>query len=206
VSVKVYDWEGNERDLAYLKGKYGDFVIQPAASGQKPVYEIAALRENVNAPAALIVCVTDKDGAPLEGIRIAWYWPDAPLDPDAGPLGGVLPQMEPGRCVTGVTNAGGDTGFGMGAGAYYWPGQAQIGPHATWIHGADTRSDLILGLGMVAATNHDHFDVEFARFDQEPEPPEPPEPPQPPECPTEEILAELGKIDRAVRAIRQLLE
>ena len=40
MGIKVYDWEGNERDLAYLKNKYGNFIIQPAATGQGPAYQI----------------------------------------------------------------------------------------------------------------------------------------------------------------------
>ena len=203
MNIRVYDWQGNERDLAYLRDKYGSFVIQPAADGDGPSYKIAALREKVSAAATLVIRVRNEQGAPLEGVRVAWYWPDAPTDQNAGPLGGVPNGMNAERCVTGTTNAAGDVGFGMGGGAYYWPGEGQIGPHATWIHGDNTRSDLIQGLGMVAATNHDHFDVEFVRFEGVPEPPEPPEPP---ECPSEEIRAELDRIEVAVQAIRQLLE
>jgi hypothetical protein len=216
MSIKVYDWEGNQRDLAYLKGKYGDFVIHPAASGGGPVYKIAVLREKVNTAASLVVRVTDEQDAPWEGVRVAWYWPDAPQDANAGPLGGVPPALRPNRCVTGVTNPSGDTGFGMGTGAYYWPDLGQIGPHATWIHGASTRSDVIFGLGMVAATNHDHVDVEFRRFEEDADDGDDDDDgngddngddgDETPPCPTEEIEAELAKIEAAMAAIRQLLE
>jgi len=203
MEIRVFDWQGNERDMAYLTAKYGDFILQQAADGEGPAYKISVLREKVNTAATLVVQVMDDTGAPLEGITVAWYWPDAPHDANAGPLGGVPPQMNANRCVTGVTNPAGDVGFGMGAGAYYWPQQGQIGPHGTWIHGATTRSDVIYGLGMVAATNHDHFDVQFTLVDDGGT--EPPEPPEPGECPTEEILAELDKIETSVEAIRQLL-
>jgi hypothetical protein len=198
MEIKVYDWQGNLRDMAYLKGKYGNFIIQPAADGDGPVHKISTLREKVNTAATLVVRIVDEDGNSLEGIRVAWYWPDAPADPNAGPLGGVLPQMRPNRCVTGPTNPVGDVGFGMGHGAYYFPSQGQIGPHATWIHGAATRSDVILGLGMIGGTNHDHFDVEFTRFEEEPGPPGP----GPGQCPKEEILAEVSTIDSALAEIR----
>ncbi len=201
MDIKVYDWEGRERDLAYLKGKYGNFVLQSAASGEGPVYKVSVLREKVNTAATLVVRVSDEDGALLEGIRVAWYWPDAPEDPNAGPLGGVPPQMRPNRCVTGLTNPNGDVGFGMGGGAYYFPGQGQIGPHAAWIHGATTRCDVILGLGMLGGTNHDHFDVEFTRFEEEPGNGNG----NGPECPKEEILAEVAKMEAAAAAIRELL-
>ncbi|HSJ53687.1 MAG TPA: hypothetical protein VLC52_08035, partial [Anaerolineae bacterium] len=76
----------------------------------------------------------------------------------------------------------------------------QIGPHATWIYGKGTRSDVLFGLGMVGQTNHDHFDVEFVRVsDEAPAVP-------PPDCPTEAILAELSRIEEAMQAIRQLLK
>jgi hypothetical protein len=199
MEIKVYDYQGNRRDMAYLKGKYGDFIIQPAAAGDGPSYEISTLREKVSTAATLVVRIVDENGAPLEGIRVAWYWPDAPEDPNAGPLGGVLPQMRPNRCVTGSTNAAGDVGFGMGRGAYYFLDRGEIGPHATWVHGSTTRSELILGLGMIAGTNHDHFDVEFTRLENGPGPGPGPEPG---ECPKEEILAEMAEIESAVGEIR----
>jgi hypothetical protein len=213
MDIKVYDYQGNQRDLAYLKAKYGDFTIQAAAAGEGPVYHIAVLREVVNAPASLVVRVSDEGGQPLEGVRVAFYWPDAPQDGDAGPLGGVIPaRMRPNRCVSGVTSGSGDTGFGMGHGAYYWPDQGQTGPHAVWIHGAGTRSDLVLGLGMLAATNHDHFDVEYTRFEGEPDDGDGDDGDgdgddgdETPPCPADEIEAELAKIEAAVAAIRQLL-
>jgi hypothetical protein len=161
MEIKVYDWEGNERDLAYLRGKYGDFIIQDAAEGEGLAFKISALREKVETAATLVVTVADDEGNPLEGVRVAWYWPDADVDPNAGPKGGVPQQMRPERAISGTTNMNGDVGFGMGGGAYFWPDQGEIGPHATWIHGPETRSDLIYGLGMIAATNHNHFDVEY---------------------------------------------
>lgn len=202
MDIKVYDWKGIERDLAYLTGKYGGFVIRSVPSDAGAAYRISVLRERVDTAASLIVSVKDDQGVSLDGIEIAWYWPDAPEDPNAGPLGGVPPQMRSNRCVTGTTNTSGDVGFAMGGGAYYWPDRGEIGPHGVWIYGADTRSEVIYGLGMVAATNHDHIDVEFALVEEDGGPIEPP---VGPECPTEEILAELDRIEDAVRAIRQLL-
>lgn len=203
MEIKVYDDQGNQRDLAYLRSKYGDFVIQAAAEGEGPVFKIAALREKVNTAATLLVRVADEEGNPLEGIRVTWYWPDADIDPNAGPKGGVPDEVRPDRAVSGKTNANGDVGFGMGLGAYYWPDRDQVGPHATWIHGSDTRSDVVFGLGMIAATNHDHYDVEYIRLEED-EPPPPP-PPPPPEWPVAEIEAELAKIEEAIEAIRELL-
>jgi hypothetical protein len=203
VDIQVYDYEGRQRDLAYLRSRYGDFLIQEAAAGEGPAFKISALHEKVNAAAALVVNVYDEEGNPLDSVRVAWYWPDADNDPNAGPLDGVPPEMRPNRAVSGPTNARGEVGFGMGGGAYYWPNQGQIGPHATWVYGTDTRSDLVLGLGMVAATNHNHFDVDYVRLEGDEPPPEPPS--QPREVPVAEIEAELVKIEGSLQAIRDLL-
>jgi hypothetical protein len=144
------------------------------------MWRITALREKRNAPAALVVRAMHESGSPLELKNVAFYWPDADQDPNAGPADGVLEGMVPNRCVRGTTNAEGDVGFGMGPGAYYYVDRGEIGPHAVWMYGTETRSDLILGLGMLPGTNHDHFDVEFTRFDAEEPPPEPPGPDLPP--------------------------
>lgn len=150
--IAVYDAQGQVRDLDWLRGRYGPFQIKAESL---PAWKIVALRERVNTHASLVV-----QAAP--GTRVAWYWPDAPEDPECGPAGGVLPGMRAGRAVSGTTSPAGDVGFAMGGGAYYDPSQGQIGPHAVWIYGAETASDVVLGLGMVAGTNHDHVDVDFA--------------------------------------------
>jgi hypothetical protein len=199
MDIHVYDWQGNERDMAYLRARYGDFVIHAAPPGEGPVYKLSTLRETIDTAATTVVRVTNQDGAPLEGVQVAWYWPDAPADPHAGPQGGLPPQMRAGRAVIGFTNLNGDTGFGMGRGAYFFPSQGQIGPHAVWIYGQVTRSDVIFGLGMLGETNHDHYDLEFALVSDEASPP------AQPECPREEILAELARIEEAIRTIRDLI-
>jgi len=38
MDIKVYDWEGHQRDLAYLTNNTATFVIQPAAAGDDPAY------------------------------------------------------------------------------------------------------------------------------------------------------------------------
>ncbi|MCL7455075.1 MAG: hypothetical protein M8467_18720 [Anaerolineae bacterium] len=186
-TIQVFDADGVERDLAWLQDKYGDFIIQPAAEGDGPVYRIAALREQVDIDAALKVHILDEERAPLASIPVAWYWPDAPADPDCGPLGGVLPDMFEGRCEEAATGLDGLTHFFMGNGAGYSPELGQIGPHAVWVYGATKRSDLILGLGMLAGTANDHFNVEYRLEGGEAVPPTPtpsPTPPPPPPPPS----------------------
>jgi hypothetical protein len=203
-SIQVFDAQGVERDLAWLQDKYGDFVIQPAADGDGPAYSIVALRERVDADEVLRVGVFDEAGAPLTSIPVAWYWSDAPADASCGPLGGVLDGMVPGRCYQDVTRSDAVIGFMMGDGARYSPELGQIGPHAVWVYGATTRSDVILGLGMLAGTANSHFDVEYHREGGDPAPPTPTPPPSPPsECggTWDPRLDELGVyLEPAVRA------
>jgi len=56
-----------------------------------------------------------------------------------------------------------------------------------------------LGLGMLGQTNHDHYDVEYVQVSHEGPPP------PPPDCPREEILAELARMEGAIRAIRDMI-
>jgi len=121
---------------------------------------------------ALIVKVLDASGRPVDMLKVAWYWPDADLDPNAAPTNGLPADVKPGRAVTGWTNLNGDTGFGMGRGAYYFPKEGQVGPHATWVYGANT--DVVYHLGMLGQTNHDHFDVVLQQFVDDVLPPEEP--------------------------------
>jgi hypothetical protein len=176
-TIRVYDAEGVERDLGWLQEKYGNFAIQLAADGDGPSYRIAALRERVDTDAVLRVRIVDEAGALLTGVPVAWYWSGAPEDADCGPLGGVLPEMVAGRCYRDQTRSDGVIGFVMGDGARYSPDLGQRGPHAVWVYGATTRSDLILGLGMLAGTENNHFDVEYQREGGEPEPGPTPGPP-----------------------------
>lgn len=168
--IAVYDAGGEVCSLDWLRDKYGPFIIYkppslpPGESARR--WAITALRERSDAPSSIVVRTLDHDRAPASGIKVAWYWPDAPADPGAGPLGAPFEGVTPARAVHGHTNSSGEVGFAMGSGAYYYPDRGERGPHATWIHGAGTRSDLILGLGMRAATNHDHIDVEFSLVDE----------------------------------------
>lgn len=194
--IVVIDYQGNVRDLAYLRARYGNFVIQPAAAGEGRMWKVTHLYEKRNAAASIVASCFDEAGSPLAGKNVAFYWPDAPQC-DAGPAGGVIPGMAPGRAVKGVTNDNGDVGFGLGGGAYYWPERGEIGPHALWMYGLTTRSDILLGLGMVAATNHDHFDVGFTRYEADPGPGPGPEP---------EPDGDLGAVVAELKGIRAAVE
>lgn len=204
MEIKVYDHHGKKRNLAYLRGRYGDFAIQEPPEGEGPAFKVSALRERVNAEATLVVRVIDAAKEPIEGLRVAWYWPAAPEDAGAGPKGTLPRGVQPKRAVSGKTDRDGEIGFGMGLGAYYWPDREETGPYATWIHGPETHSDVVYGLGMVAATGHNHMDIEFTRVGGG-TPPSAASPPSSTDEGTTTIEAELAKIEAAVQAIRDLL-
>lgn len=174
MSFTVLDFGGNKRDMNWLQDYFGDVAIHGDFGAL--VSEFAA-RSGDN---ALVVKVIDENGIPMPNVMIAFYWPDAPVDESAGWYK---------RCVTGLTNSEGCVGFGMGEGAYYWPDKGERGPHAVWIYGSDHKSQMVDGLGMKAATNHEHVNVTFSYEDDEPPPP------PSVDCPKEEILDVVSRME-----------
>lgn len=210
--IRIVDCDGVERDWPWLVARYGALVIHPAAPG--PGWRIIEIWENadpstvqgdapalvspfagVNAAAVIVVKTRSAGGAPIPDVRVAWYWPDAPVDGEAGPANGLPAGMRPSRAVNGSTNGDGVVGFGMGNGAYYWPNEGQIGPHAVWVYGVHTNSDVILGLGMLGGTNHSSLWPVYEWQQGAPEPPAPP---------PGEIGAQCDIIEAAVAEIRRL--
>ena len=189
--IQVFDTAGNPRTIEWLREKYGPFRIHnppPIPEGETAqVWRITALREKCNAAAAIVVRTLDEDGNPLEGVQVCWYWGGARPDPDAGPMGAPYPDIAPNQNDGGPTNSNGDVGFAMGTAAYYHAELGIRGPHAVWIRGYSTRSDLFDGLGMLPGTTHDHIDVEYTLFEEEGGEEPKPEPLDP-------ILAELANI------------
>lgn len=214
--VQVFDRYGKEQDWAWLEANYGPVVIHPADEGAG--WRVAEIHENgdpvqgvqarqshveavfgIQAAAIILVQAQHADGQPAEGVQVAWYWPDAPVDPQAGPANGLPEGMVPDRCDgPGRTDGNGNTGFAMGGGAYYFP--PNRGPHAVWIYGKQTNCDVVWGLGMLGGTNHDSLWPVF-RWSEGEEPP----PPPPDECPVEEILRRVKVVERQCKKIRGLL-
>jgi len=204
-TITVYDKYGTIQPWTWLEANFGNVleVIEPNAMPDfwcDSLWEIDDLPQHAAnwskvrmehhrtsegkplAPATLIVTVLGEDGAPLNGIQVVFYWPDAPPLPGGG-------HHEKG--VVGTTNADGKVGFGMGPGAYYDPAKEQ-GPHQVWLYGPGM-STRIEGLGMIAGTNHRHLDVYF-QLSTEPPPP-----------PPDEVFERLDTIEqRANRIIREV--
>ncbi len=196
--IAIYDQTGQPQTLEWARLKYGPFVIYPAAPSADgspgPVWRLTTLREKNDS--TFIAKARAENGAPLPGPRICWYWPDAPDLPTAGPLGAPFEGIKPGVAVSGYANASGDVGFPMGPGALYHPENGERGPHAAWMHGLETRSDVLLGVGMIP-DDHLHLDAEWTLTVDDGEEPEPEDP---------ELSAALHALADAVRILAAAVE
>ncbi|MGD9406082.1 MAG: hypothetical protein PVH95_13130 [Anaerolineae bacterium] len=162
--IAVYDLLGRTRPIEWAFDKYGPFVIYPAAQGDSPLaWKLTALREKND---AAFVASAIGEGGPQPAVRVAFYWPDAPVRDDAGPLGAPFEGITPKRAACGYTDVTGHVGFGMGPGATYNAELGERGPHAAWIAGARTRSDVILGMGMIP-DDHLHLNAEWTLVDDD---------------------------------------
>jgi hypothetical protein len=160
--VTVYDKSGQVQSLEWAQLKYGPFVIYPAptpADGQALAWKLTALREKNDS--TFIAHAASEAGKPVPGTRICWYWPDAPRLDDAGPMEAPYEGIAANRAVSGFANVNGDVGFAMGPGAHYFAANGERGPHAAWMHGDNTRSDVLLGIGMIP-DDHLHLDATWA--------------------------------------------
>lgn len=142
----VYGFDGEVQDWTWLVETFGP--IQLTQSG---VGHVVALRA-IEGPASLTYHVESALGAPLEGIPVVRHWPGAPiLDPEFWGCGKD-------KGIVGFTNSGGDVGFGMGPGDYYFP--PDIGPGCAWLP-IPGGSDCVCGYGMLGGTNHKHLDTDL---------------------------------------------
>lgn len=150
---KVIDFEYQERDFEYARSKYGAAFRRAEVAEGEPVYRLVELWEKTG-DTALIAKVLNEDGNPLEGVRVTFYWPDAPDFPHPSEY-----DWHPNFTV-GVTDEGGDgCGGSMGHGAYR--GEGECGPHAVWVHDPEIPSDISDCHGMLAGTFHDHLNPRF---------------------------------------------
>ena len=187
--IAVYDLVGKPCPIEWALDKYGPFVIYPAPQGQSPrAWKLSALREKNDT--AFVASAIGAEG-PQPAVRVAFYWPDAPTRDDAGPLGAPFEGITPNRAACGYTDVTGGVGFGMGPGATYNPDIGERGPHAAWIAGADTRSEVILGLGMIP-DDHLHLNAEWTLIDDEPN--------------DDDLAALLRQLAKSLRTVATLVE
>jgi len=184
--VDCYDYQGNLTTLDALRQRYGPILIQqadPPVDYVGFVWKVKALREKRGTYAAIHNRFYDEQGNNWgQAWKFCYTWPDAPADPNAGPLEGLPAGLVEGRAVKGPVKIESDcTKFDltMGGGSYYQP--PNRGPYAEWGYGSGTSSDVVWGLGMLWATNHDHLDVDWELVYHEPGTSPEPEPEPEPE-------------------------
>lgn len=160
-------------------GLMGNVQVHERPHPERAGWVVGLIQIHRNCPAEMCVGLL-QEGWPAAGRRVAWYWPDAPVDPNAGWYN---------RADTANTNTGngGWVALCMGGGAYYFPPAG--GPHAVWVYGSAENSEMVDGLGMVGGTNHDHVDVFFRWYD--------------PGAGDDEALALLRRIDFNVELLRR---
>jgi len=136
-TVRVFDMNGQPRDLAWVQQKYGSFLefAQPAGGG---IYRIVELTEH-SGPASIDVHVADQNGSPMPNVMIRFEWP--------------------GDRVEQPTEADGKRGFGLGPGTYIL--DAHVGGACCVSVVGQYPSDRARNLGHLAGTPHDHIDVVY---------------------------------------------
>lgn len=152
--MKIFDKNGNEKDIAWLQTEFGAVEVVRAPDG--PAWRVTELRE-ADGYAAILVW-----GTP--GLRVARWWPD----PSLPALPDDLATWK-GQGVWATVKPEGHCDFGMGGGDYYFPPGA--GASWYWVQG---RSDCCQGWGMLGGTNHRHLDITFQWVEGEPPANEPP--------------------------------
>lgn len=147
MTPRVYDVTGTERDMAWLRQKYGNVRFLDAGAGVK--FRLVRVDET-SGPATIMVRVLDAQGGNQNRQPVANHWPDPDLPSLSG--GGLQTLWHP-RAAVQQTD-GGHTGFGIGTGSYIRNFE-EGGPHTLWVLSPSLKSDGLAGVGMLGGTNHD---------------------------------------------------
>jgi hypothetical protein len=172
---EIYDQNGNRRDEAWLRQKYGN--VQFLDAGPGPKFKLVRVDET-EGPAVIKVRLLDQQGQPHVGQPVANHWPDSSL-PYLGNSG--LKTLWRDRAIYQSTDSAGFTGFGIGTGSYIANLQ-EGGPHTLWVLSPSLASDGLSGVGMLGGTNH--AGPLFLTFQVGEDSSAPPAPPLPPPTPT----------------------
>ena len=145
--MKVYAANGTERDMAWLRERYGNVRCLQTAGRVK--FALTEIHETIG-PALIKVRVFDVDGFPQAEQPIANHWPDETL---RDLTDGGLQTLWHDKADVQHTNNNGYTGYGIGAGSYI--DDLDVGgPHTVWVLSPSYPSDGLAGVGMLGGTNH----------------------------------------------------
>jgi len=138
IVTRVFDWQGNEKDMNWAWEKYG-VRIDRAPLG--PAYRAVELRERVWTWCGNDVTVLNEAGEPMAGVLVRKSW-----------SGGFVEEP---------TESSGKRGFGAGGGDCHGGRKGtQSGPYSFEIVDV-IPSDIGRGFGWICLTNHDHMDIVF---------------------------------------------
>ena len=147
MAPRVFDKNGTERDMAWLRSKYGNVRYLDAGPGRK--FRLVRVDETTG-PATIVVRVLDEQGDNQNRQPVANHWPDPNL---TNLVGGGLKTLWHQRALVQYVE-GGHTGFGIGTGSYIRNLQ-DGGPHTLWVLSPTLPSDGLAGVGMLGGTPHD---------------------------------------------------
>lgn len=140
--MKIIDADGIKRDREWVKGKYNLPEINRAPK-DKDHWEVVALHENCRDSSMTVSIVPGYVVPEVDMVPIAFNWRD---------------EKDRVQRVVQTTDANGQTGFGMGGGAYYQP--PKQGPHWVYVQTAHP-TDIVTGLGMLGKRDHWHLEPTF---------------------------------------------
>ena len=136
-TVRVFDMDGQPRDLDWANQKYGGWIEFAQPSGGA-CFRVVELRER-SGPANVDVWIRDESGNPIPNMTLRFDWP--------------------GEEVLQTTDTAGRVGFALGMGSYIYDAHVG-GPHTIRVI-CEYASDVARNWGHLAGTPHDHLDVVF---------------------------------------------
>jgi len=146
---KVFDKHGAERDMAWLREKYGNVTYLDAGNAVTK-FELGEIRETTGV-AVFRVLVVHGQGGPQYAQPVINHYPDPALP---SLLDGGLKTLYHERGLVLRTGADGLCDFGFGRGSMI--GDLEVGgPHTFWIGSPSLPSDGLSGVGWLGGTDHD---------------------------------------------------
>jgi len=197
MAPEIYDVNGTQRDMTWLRETYGNVQFLDAEEGPK----FALTRVDETTGTALIkVRVLDLTGLPVQGQPVANHWPDPSL-PDLRGSGSQTLWHD--RAHVQNTDSNGLTGFGLGRGSYIGD-LSEGGPHTLWVLSPTVYSDGLSGVGMLGGTNHNGpLSLTFQIQDQVTPPPPPPPGSDPVMEKLDEVMERLELIQGDLRQLKR---